>query len=159
MAKLDGREAQREDEAVPASGPREGLWPTRGTLWDITSDGRVLCVWRGGPPRPVSISGMSHDRVLAGIRARKDVLISFLDGDPLQPVVTGDLHERIEADAATAGAREPVVEIVAREELVLRCGESALVLRADGRIELRGSDVEAISSGAVHLRGAYVGLN
>ncbi len=159
MAKLDQAEACMDDDAGPASGPREGLWPTRATLWDITNDGRVLAVWRGGPPRAVAIGGMSHDRVLAGIRRRAEVMLSFLDGDPAQPVVTGELHERVDADSVSGAAREPVVEIAAQHELVLRCGQSALVLRADGRVELRGSDVEALSSGAVHIRGAYVGIN
>lgn len=148
-----------EHDDAPASGAREGIWPTRATLWEVTVDGRVLAVWRNGPPRPVAIGGMSHDRVLAGVRRRAEVMLSFLDGDPKQPVVTGELHERIEADAASEHACEPVVEIAAQQELVLRCGQSALVLRADGRVELRGSDVAALSSGAVHIRGAYVGIN
>ena len=150
---------ETDDELAPESGRRGGAWPTRATLWDVTSDGRVLAVLRGGPPRPVLVAGMSHDRVLAGIRARREVLLSFLDGDPEQPVISGEIHAALDLDPARDEVREPVLELAAERELVLRCGESALILRADGRVELRGADVAAMSSGALHLRGGYVGIN
>lgn len=146
-------------DQAPESGRRAGLWPTRARLWDITAEGQVLAVWRGGPPRPVLIAGMSHDRVLAGVRARHEVLLTFLDGDPEQPVIAGELHASLDLDPQRTAAREPVLELAAERELVLRCGESAIVLRADGRVEIRGADIEAISSSALHLRGGYVGIN
>jgi hypothetical protein len=49
--------------------------------------------------------------------------------------------------------------VTARDRMVLRCGKSSIVMRSDGRIEIRGETVITQATGANHVRGGSVQLN
>lgn len=51
------------------------------------------------------------------------------------------------------------VTVRAEHELVLRCGEAAIVLHADGRIELRGTYITSQASATNRIRGGSIDLN
>ena len=72
------------------------------------------------------------------------------------PVVLGLLQPISPATAAPPGRR---VELVAEEELVLKCGEASLVLRANGRATLRGVQVETRAKALNRIKGATVAIN
>jgi hypothetical protein len=51
------------------------------------------------------------------------------------------------------------VELDARDEIVLRCGEASITLRRNGRISIRGVDVETRAAGMNRIRGGAVDIN
>lgn len=55
--------------------------------------------------------------------------------------------------------RQQQITIEAEEKLVLRCGDSSLTLKEDGRITLRGKQVLSRADGQNRVQGASVQLN
>lgn len=51
------------------------------------------------------------------------------------------------------------VELVAHEELTLRCGDACISLTKDGRVIVRGVQVETRAKGANRIRGGTVEIN
>jgi hypothetical protein len=108
-------------------------------------DGRLIvarAVWMAEPPDWAACVG-----------AR--VVLAFIDGDEDQPVILG----LIDAPPA-APAREPeVLRIASGRELVIECGKAKIALRADGRVEIRGTHLVSRSSGPNKVKGATVHIN
>jgi hypothetical protein len=81
--------------------------------------------------------------------SRAPVVLGFLTpigGDATAP----DLEARVD------GRR---VEIDGRDEIVLRCGEASITLRRNGRIVIRGVDVETRAAGVNRIKGGTVSIN
>ena len=105
---------------------------------------------------------------LHGAHIGRELVLAFEGGDPSRPVVMSLLHEaqplsRI-AGAPASDTWQLQVDgerciLSARHELVLECGRARLVLRADGRAELRGVTVVTEAIGANKVRGGSVQLN
>ena len=51
------------------------------------------------------------------------------------------------------------VKIVARDEIVLECGEASITLRRNGRIIIKGTYVETCSEGTNRIKGGQVRIN
>jgi len=99
----------------------------------------------------------------------QDVTLTFEEGDPRKPIVTGILQPPA-GDLAGPGPGEPtkpeVVEIdgqrivfTADNEVVLRCGEASITLTRAGKVLIRGAYVLTRSSGANRIKGAVVEIN
>lgn len=92
-----------------------------------------------------------------------EVLLVFDRGDPGLPIIVGLVHEAMSTpqapvgDATSTGQRRVCIE--ATEELSLKCGQSVLTLRADGRITSRGSEISSRASGSNKIKGASVFIN
>lgn len=96
--------------------------------------------------------------------------IGFIAGDPSRPIVLGlmltpgsagsttpEAHSRpATLDACVDGER---VLIEAQHEIELRCGESAIILQADGRIVLRGNYITSHASATQRILGGSVNVN
>jgi len=93
------------------------------------------------------------------------VVVAFERGDAARPIVIGVVrgqgalsprhapgHVEVSADGRT-------LNVVAQQELVLRCGRSSISLRSDGRIEIRGETLLTQATGANRIRGGSVQLN
>ena len=83
---------------------------------------------------------------------------------------TGELESLLQAPVShTAAAEEPQVieadidgrrvKIVARDEIVLECGEASITLRRNGRIIIKGTYVETSSEGTNRIKGGQVRIN
>jgi hypothetical protein len=73
-------------------------------------------------------------------------------GSPTLPADTG--LQVIEADVD--GRR---VRIIAKDEIVLECGQASVTLRRNGRIIIRGTYVETHSEGTNRIKGGQVRIN
>jgi hypothetical protein len=81
----------------------------------------------------------------------------------------GELESLLQAPVSHTAAPEPqVVEadvdgrrvrIVAREEIVLECGEASITLHRNGRIVIKGTYVETSSEGTNRIKGGQVRIN
>jgi hypothetical protein len=105
-------------------------------------------------------------------RIGETVALGFESGDPLRPIILGFMLE----PAAIPAAPVPVpqeeempamdalidgerVVLYAEHEIELRCGDAALILSADGRIQLRGTYITSHASATQRILGGSVNVN
>jgi hypothetical protein len=96
--------------------------------------------------------------------SRKAVQISRLPTPLTEPVVTPVESEAALADAGEVQVIEADVDgrrvrIVAKDEIVLECGQASVTLRRNGRIIIRGTYVETHSEGTNRIKGGQVRIN
>jgi hypothetical protein len=72
----------------------------------------------------------------------------------LQPI--GPMPGAPDLEARVDGRR---IEIVGQDEIVLRCGEASITLRRNGRILIRGIQVESRATGVNRIKGGSVAIN
>jgi hypothetical protein len=94
----------------------------------------------------------------------REVVVSFLDGNCDQPVVTGVVQRAGDAAAAGPVSLDAIVDgervlLTGRREVVLRCGKASIALAADGRVVIKGVSFLATSSGLHRIRGGAVQIN
>jgi hypothetical protein len=81
-------------------------------------------------------------------------LESLLQAPVSHTVAAAEEPQVIEADID--GRR---VKIIARDEIVLECGEASITLRRNGRIIIKGTYVETSSEGTNRIKGGQVRIN
>ena len=142
-----------------------------GRIIEVTADGRVMVDFpenRGRRPvesRFVSLGSSPFDnKSLVGT----PVLIVFEDANPRLPIILGPVFERTSDASQALGGRAIAKQsepdggsaiLEAREEVLLRCGESSLSMRKDGRIVLKGRTIVSRASRTNKIRGASVTIN
>jgi hypothetical protein len=139
-----------------------------------------------GPLPARSTIALDPTTILAAIQDERGVLLTFEDGKPHAPIITGllqpigefdappevwqdeeaedpdDASEAAEGEAFTpteARVDGKRVEIEAADEIVLRCGQASIVLRRNGRVVIRGTYVETRSRGVNRIKGGSVEIN
>ncbi len=99
---------------------------------------------------------------LAPTDVGRRVALAFDHGNRRSPLILGLMWQPrsrsvpAEAEVIVDGGR---VELTAAREIELRCGEAAIVLTADGRIELRGSYITSHATSTQRILGASVNVN
>ncbi len=88
---------------------------------------------------------------------------------PDQPPLAADAAPVSEpAPAANADGEFQVIEadvdgrrvrIIAKDEIILECGQASVTLRRNGRIIIRGTYVETHSEGTNRIKGGQVRIN
>jgi hypothetical protein len=86
------------------------------------------------------------------------VLLVFEQERSDQPVIVGllDPTPRKPTEVLVDGKR---VVLDGQDEVVLRCGESSITLRRNGRVVIRGTYVETRAQGVNRIRGGSVQIN
>jgi len=51
------------------------------------------------------------------------------------------------------------VRVCAKDEVVIACGKASITLRRNGRVVIRGTHVETLSSGTNRIKGGQVRVN
>jgi hypothetical protein len=136
-----------------------------GRVVEVTDRGEPIVAFPGSVPE-----GLRARTVLApGERTAPGtvVLLAFENGERSLPIILGAPRDRIdEAPTRTSvstgeelvlNLRTLVVE--AHREIVLRCGDGSLTIRADGTIVVRGTNLLSRSSGANRIKGGAVRIN
>lgn len=120
-------------------------------------DGAPLVVFPGNPvDRAVPARSL---RTLAAADTGSEVALMFEDGDAARPLVVGRIVDPVRSDAPDVIRDGQTVKVTAEERLELRVGKSSIVLEADGRITIRGTNVTSQASRANRLRGGSIQLN
>jgi hypothetical protein len=130
-------------------------WDDKGPLVDF--DGNA-----GGPLRARLTTAGPQVRPLPSAAGREVVLL--VDPRPRGvPVLLGFLQPADDAvpkendfEARVDGRR---VEIDGRDEIVLKCGEASITLRRNGRVLIRGAQIETHAAGLNRIRGGSVSIN
>jgi len=139
--------------------------------------GRLLGLGYGGEPivdYPGNERGPLSARTVVDVPDRpttgRPVLLVFENGDPALPIILGfprtnGQQPRAAAAEATLNTSQELSAIVkslvveARQEIVLRCGEGSITLRADGVVVIKGRNLLSRSTGTNRIRGATVRIN
>lgn len=137
-----------------------------GTLVGFDDGGQALVDY------PNNVNGPLHARTImdatqAPAKGAK-VLLAFENDDPELPIMLGvpsetplpaaNLHSsHAVGDDVTFTVRRLVID--AGLEITLRCGQSSVVIRKDGTVVIRGTNLLSRSSGANRIKGATVRIN
>ncbi len=147
-----------------------------GQIVRISAEG-VAWVDFPGNPAGVAVEARSTLDAAASPTAAADalvghaVLLCFENADPQLPIVCGLVRARLQpkpsipAVTLERGALKDVLvdgrQLVfsAQQQILLRCGKSSVLLRKDGKVVIRGTNVLSRSSGPNKIKGASIDLN
>lgn len=94
-----------------------------------------------------------------------DVLLQFDQGDVSKPVVLGVIQnpetwtseiDRHQLEVDADGQR---LQIQAKEQLVLRCGEASITLTRAGKVLIKGTYLSSRATGTHRIKGGCVQIN
>ena len=128
-------------------------WDEKGPLVDFEGNLRA-------PVRARVARGTTRVQPPPGTTQEVVLLVEARPNRP--PVLLGllqPLGSEAEASAIEARVDGRRVELEGRDEVVLRCGEATITLRRNGRILIRGVQVETRASGVNRIRGGSVAIN
>lgn len=123
-----------------------------GSVASVDAAGLPCVQWSDGEPTSARVVWMPAPVAWAKCVGCR-VILGFVEGDEDHPVVLGLL------DAPRAEPEPEVLRIASGRELVIECGEAKIALRADGRVEIRGTHLVSRSSGPNKVKGATVHIN
>jgi hypothetical protein len=101
----------------------------------------------------------------------RQVLVVFESGDRDRPIIIGLMENRLESLVSLEVADETgnetkdlsidgrQVTIEAEDEILLRCGKGSILIKKDGKIIIKGTNLLSRSSGPNRVKGASVALN
>ncbi len=140
----------------------------KGTIAAIEADGVIWVLVSKDPRKPIQARTLVDiDPTAIG----NDVLLSFDDTSDDRPIILGLIQDRCKKKTnreRTYLDRDQVdacyidkerVEIEAKKEIVMRCGDASVTLRKDGKIIIKGIQVISRAKGANKIRGAAVTIN
>ena len=113
------------------------------------------------------IDGM-FSAIAADIVTGAPVLLLFENNDPALPIIVGLVREVVAStEKQTLDVKRPKDALIdgkrivfdASEEIVLRCGKSAVTLRKDGKVVVKGTQITSRSTGRHKIKGASVSIN
>ena len=126
----------------------------------------------GGPFAARSLVALTPAVLGEAVAQRRGVVLLLEEGDPTRPIIAGFLQPDTATPALDAAveatlAGAPVTAevdgkkrlIEAEQELVLRCGEASITLRRDGKVVIRGVQVETRAAGTNRIKGGTVKIN
>ncbi len=144
-----------------------------GRMVGIDDQGRPFVSFKGGPVKPVIARVATQDPPPNDIDPAEGVpvLLMFEETDPKRPIIVGFVREAF--SARTPGAQMTVLPDKTRaielngkalifegqEEIVLRCGQGSLTIRANGQIVVKGTRLVSRASETNKIRGASVQIN
>lgn len=126
-----------------------------GVLLEVGAEGSPIVDYSGNELGPIPAR-----TAIASANAGDTVLLVFDGGDPTRPIIVGVVRDRFEKShpqRLKIAAKEILVE--GTEEVSLRCGESSLILRKDGKAVLKGREVLSRASRTNRIKGATVQVN
>jgi hypothetical protein len=137
---------------------RQGLQMEEGLVAGVTSDGRLTVIMERSSDVPVVARVLSDQLDPRKIDQGARVLVA-VDG-ARTPIVLGVIQDRLSEPQSTSD-RESVVDLslVAKDSITLKCGESAITLRRNGEVVIRGIKIVSRAVGANKIRGATVSIN
>jgi hypothetical protein len=88
------------------------------------------------------------------------VMISFLEGDPRRPVITGLFQQPRPAPRRRhVKLRAEQLDLEAASQITLTCGKASITLHRDGKVVVKGTQLLSRASGVNRIRGGTIELN
>jgi len=137
-----------------------------GKLASVTETGTILVDYQGnhfGHLSAQSIVSITFED------KKKDVLLAFENNDPRLPVIIGLIQKQpvIFAKKIAIDKNENMDVVMdgerivfnAKKEIELRCGKSSLIMKKDGKVVIRGTQLVSRASRLNKIKGAAVKIN
>jgi hypothetical protein len=145
-----------------------------GQIVSITAEGRALVDYAGAI-QPVEAASALGDSVVAGTNLVGLPVLLWIDPATSSPVILGTVRDRVVCDRPATEKRnkrrtaksEPLqvqvdgeqLVLEAKQQIELRCGESSITLRKDGKILIKGAELVSRASRSNRIKGASVEIN
>ncbi len=146
--------------------------PCIGRLAGSNSQNDILVEYEGsGPIAAKLISTLNRGDLAKEEQRGREVLLVFDKGNLRRPIIIGLMGNALEdlvsfqvpaedskeiKNVLVDGSR---ITIEAQNEILLKCGKGSILVRKDGKIIIRGTDILSRSSGRHRIRGASVSIN
>lgn len=145
-----------------------------GWVAGVDGEGNPLVDFPGssGPVCARSIVPLDAGAIQNAAATRQGAVLIFEGGDERLPILLGLLHKpsstpildtllseplpREQTEATLDGKR---VVLEGKDEIVLRCGQSSITLRRNGKVLIRGVQVETQATGTNRIKGGSVQIN
>lgn len=131
-------------------------------IWVDTEDNA------SGPLLALSVVSLSREELEAAISDRTEAVLLSVAGTG-QPVLLGLRQPlpTLEAELPSPSTNEDLaatvdgkrVHLEGKDEVVLRCGKASITMRRNGRIVIRGVQVESRATGRNRIKGGAVLIN
>lgn len=150
----------------PESEPSVPAGATLGWIVRVDDEG----IWvdteenRSGPLLSLSVVSLSKTELEAAITDGREAVLLFVVATG-QPVLLGlrqplpALEAELPTEGLTAAVDGKRVLLEGQDEVVLRCGKASLTMRRNGRIVIRGVQVESRATGRNRIKGGAVLIN
>lgn len=90
----------------------------------------------------------------------RQAMVSFLEGDPARPVITGLFVEPSPSPRRRhVKIRAEEIDFAAASKITLECGKASITLHRDGKVVVRGVHLLSRASGVNRIRGGTIELN
>lgn len=145
--------------------------PAIGQIVAFDSSGQALVNCQGLADGPcVARSALSDHRAVVGVPLPIPVLLMFENNNPTKPIIIGLINDTpFPLDAASHNSagetgRDVYIDgkkmvITAKDEILLKCGKSSILLRRDGKVVIKGENLISRSSLANKIKGSSVSIN
>jgi hypothetical protein len=148
--------------------------PAVGQIVAFDSAGRALVEYPGAAGEPCAARSILADhRQIAGMPLPLPVFLMFEDNNSRKPLIVGIINDSpfIAAPDAAAASNSIVKEnqdvyvdgkklvITAKDEILLKCGKSSILLRRDGKVVIKGENLISRSSLSNKIKGSSVSIN
>jgi hypothetical protein len=142
-----------------------------GKLVEIDEHGRpIVIIGEGEPPIVARVCMLDPPPSAAELTDSLPVLLMLEQGDPSRPIIIGVIRDSFtttRSNVPVSGSdRSSPIELNGKalifqgdEEIVLRCGQGSLTIRANGQIVVKGTRVVSRASESNKIRGASVEIN
>jgi hypothetical protein len=132
-----------------------------------STDGRARIAREDGGSVPARhVAGLDPAQLTAPVNVGREVLLLYEAGDPGRPVILAWMAEPGVALTVTPAETARVVRvdgkhvvIEAAEEILLQCGRGSILIREDGAIVIKGTNLLSRSSGINKIKGGAVRIN
>ncbi|ABC33672.1 uncharacterized protein conserved in bacteria [Hahella chejuensis KCTC 2396] len=140
--------------------------PVVGHLVQLT-DGRAVVDYPGNTSGPVAAKTIITLPPTIAVAGQK-LLLLFEENDYSRPIVVGVVNERLVSDEEHSFSSDrpghavvdgKKVRFDAQEEIYLVCGQSSILLRADGKVVIKGKNILSRASGANKIKGSSILCN
>jgi hypothetical protein len=146
--------------------------PRIGRLAGTNTQRDILVEYDDCGPWPAKlVAGIDRQTLMKPENRSREVLLVFEKGDPCRPIIVGLMEDPLESLVSfelppeeSQAAKDLLVDgkritIEAEDEIMLKCGKGSILIRKDGKIIIKGTDLLSRSSGAHRLKGASVNIN
>lgn len=91
----------------------------------------------------------------------RQVALSFIEGSAVRPIVLGLIMTapKVQPPPVEVSVDQERLQLVGKKEIELRCGKASILLKANGKIILKGTHLISRSSGPNKIKGASISLN
>jgi hypothetical protein len=142
-----------------------GLEPGRGLLVDYEGN-------TAGPLPALSTVPLDAKSLEQAVASRQRAVLLFENGVPTRPLLMGLvqavsstplldelLETRVPRDELEARVDGKRVVIEGQDEIVLSCGKASITLRRNGKVIIKGVQLESSAAGVNRIKGGSVQIN